>query len=170
MGVGKEDGELRAKVVREEDQVRPPMHGWQFYAGGWESDLTLEWSREVSTPCKKVKVKLQGEAKKKYPDLEGSYLPVKAKMNRGRWVLQHASGKQKYLYVHTDYTSSWMISTDIDGIGGSCWIRSASAGSGCPASPANKNNDSFKRTSWLYCAGKGDWHNAEIVITCATHC
>ena len=91
--VGKDDGLLRAKVLREEDQVRPPVHGWQFCVCDidsgkrqWHSDLTLKCSREVSTPCTEVRVKLQGETKKKYPDLEGSYLPVKGKMNRGRWV------------------------------------------------------------------------------------
>ena len=84
-------------------------------------------------------------------------------------VLQHASGKQKYLTVRT-YTSSWMIGPDIDWGWYSWWIRSASAGSGCPASPVNKNNDRYKRTSWEYVGDKYDWHNAEIVITCATHC
>ena len=85
-------------------------------------------------------------------------------------VLQHASGKQKYLSVRTYYTGSrWMIGSDIDGWWGSCWLRSASAGSGCPASPVNKNNDRYKRTSWEYVGDKYDWHNAEIVITCATH-
>ena len=82
---------MKAKVVRKEDQVMPPVHGWQFYvySGGkweWESDPTLEWSREVSAPCTEVRVKLKGEAKEMYPDLEGSYLPVKGKISRGRWV------------------------------------------------------------------------------------
>ena len=54
--VGEEDGYLKAKVVREEDQVRPPVHGWQFYAGRdkWDSDPSLECSREVSTQCTPV--------------------------------------------------------------------------------------------------------------------
>ena len=84
-------------------------------------------------------------------------------------VLQHASGKQKYLYVRTN-TSSWMIGPDNNGGRYSSWIRSASAGSGCPASPANKNNERGKRTSWQYYDYTGKWRNAEIVITCATHC
>ena len=83
-------------------------------------------------------------------------------------VLQHASGKKKYLSVST-YLSSWMIGPDIDAGRDSCCMRSASAGTGCPASPANKNNDRLKETSWKYNDGKGEWHNAEIVITCATH-
>ena len=84
-------------------------------------------------------------------------------------VLQHASGKQKYLSVRTQM-SHWMIGSDIDGRWDG-WIRSASAGSGCPASPANKNNERDKETSWQYNAdGKYNWRNAEIVITCATHC
>ena len=83
-------------------------------------------------------------------------------------VLQHESGAEKYLTVPIRSTS-WGIGPDIDGKG-SCWIKSASAGTGCPASPANKNSDRSKETSWQYKDGKEKWHNAEIVITCATHC
>ena len=45
--VGKKDGFLRAKVG-EEDQLVPPVQGWQFKDGTkWSSDKTLECSREV---------------------------------------------------------------------------------------------------------------------------
>ena len=55
--MGKKGGAMKSKVVREEDQLTPPLHGWQYYGGGkWESDPTLVCSREVSDPCTEVRV------------------------------------------------------------------------------------------------------------------
>ena len=46
--VGKKGGFLRAKVD-EADQLLPPVKGWEFWDGGkWDSDPTMECSREVS--------------------------------------------------------------------------------------------------------------------------
>ena len=86
--VGLENGWLKAKVVSEEDKLIPPLKGWQYYASSlkWESDPTLECSREVSTACSEVVVNLYGGAKEKYPECAGRYLPLLGKMNRGRWV------------------------------------------------------------------------------------
>ena len=86
--VGEEGCALKAKVVTEEDKQMPPVKGWTYYAGDgkWPSDPTLECSREVTPACSEIIVELQGEAKEKYPGLVGSYLPVKGKINRGRWV------------------------------------------------------------------------------------
>ena len=85
--VGEEAGWLEAEVVSEEDKLIPPLKGWQYYDGSeWESDPTLECSREVSTTCREVVVNLYGGAKEKFPYCAGRYLPVKGKMNRGRWV------------------------------------------------------------------------------------
>ena len=45
--VGKKDGFLRAEVG-EEDQLVPPVNGWQFKDGtNWSYDETLECSKEV---------------------------------------------------------------------------------------------------------------------------
>ena len=80
---------LRAEVG-EEDQLVPPVNGWQFkeWGGGtkWSSDGTLECSREVSEPCKEIVVELHGEAKKKLSFLKGVYLPVEGVVVRGRPV------------------------------------------------------------------------------------
>ena len=55
--VGQKTGTLQAKVVWEEDQLTPPLHGWQYFVGGrWMSDPTLLCSREVSDPCREVRV------------------------------------------------------------------------------------------------------------------
>ena len=86
---------LRAKVVTEQDELIPPLQGWQHIRSGkWESDPTFECSREVSPACSEIIVELQGKAKEKHPFCAGSYLPVDGKMNRGRWVgslyLQHS--------------------------------------------------------------------------------
>ena len=57
--VGEEDGDMRSKVVREEDRVTPPLHGWQYwnrFDGKWKSDKTLLCSREVSSACREVRV------------------------------------------------------------------------------------------------------------------
>ena len=69
---------LRVKVG-EEDQLVLPVNGWQVnYGGGkWSSDPTLECSRDLSEPCREIVVELGGEAKKKLPLYEGSYLALK---------------------------------------------------------------------------------------------
>ena len=85
--VGKKAGELEAKVVTEEDKQMPPVKGWTYWDGDKDqSDPTLECSREVTPACSEIVVELQGAAKEEYPKLAGSYLPVKGKINRGRWV------------------------------------------------------------------------------------
>ena len=86
--MGEEESNMKRKVVTELDELIPPHHGWEHYVDGdkWESDPTLECSREVSAACSQIVVELKGEAKEKYPQCAGSYLPVKGKINRGRWV------------------------------------------------------------------------------------
>ena len=85
--MGKETGWLRAKVVTEEDKQTPPIGGWTYWDGGNDqSDPTLVCSREVTPACSEIVVELKGEAKEKHPKLGGRYLPVKGKINRGRWV------------------------------------------------------------------------------------
>ena len=86
--LGKGGGWLKAEVVTEEDKQMPPVKGWTYAdgKGNWLSDPTLECSREVTPACSEIIVELQGEAKKEFPGLGGSYLPVKGKINRGRWV------------------------------------------------------------------------------------
>ena len=55
--VGKEAGLMKAKVVWKEDQLMPPVNGWEYWDGGkWESDPTLVCSREVSPVCKEVRI------------------------------------------------------------------------------------------------------------------
>ena len=64
--MGKEDGYLKAKVVKEYPLV-PSINGWSYsYTGGlswWNSDFrksdeTLECSRTVSAVCAEVRIKL----------------------------------------------------------------------------------------------------------------
>ena len=80
-------------------------------------------------------------------------------------MLQHADGGEKYLTVGTG-TTSWRISSTIDEKG--AWIQSASAGDSCPASPANKNNDRFQETSWMWSVEKA-WKAGDIRVKCMTH-
>ena len=56
--VGEENGFMKAKVVWKEDQLMPPVNGWEHHVGGgkWESDPTLVCSREVSPVCKEVRI------------------------------------------------------------------------------------------------------------------
>ena len=55
--VGKDEGYMKSKVVREEDRLTPPLHGWQYWGDGkWTSDQTMVWSREVSPACREVRV------------------------------------------------------------------------------------------------------------------
>jgi len=158
---------LRAKV-EEADQLVPPVNGWQFWDyhdDKWSSDTTLECSRDLSEPCKEIVVELGGEAKKKLPLYEGSYLPVEGTIIRGRPLLKHASSNL-YLRVSTDFTTTWAISDTIDEIG--AMIVSGSSGGLCPACPSNAFSRRFGRTSWQW----GDdvrWHNGDIVVTCVTH-
>ena len=80
---------LRAEVG-EEDQLVPPVNGWQFkeWGGGtkWSSDGTLECSREVSEPCTEIIVELRGEAERRHPECKGSFRPVDGVFVRGRPV------------------------------------------------------------------------------------
>merc|ERR1719500_649366 len=117
----------------------PPVKGWTYSDGSKnQPDPTLECSREVMPACSKIVVELQGAAKEKWPECAGSYLPVEGKINRGRWVLQHADGSEKYIRVATS-NSRWSIGSTIDGSGS--WINSAAGGNCCPASAANKESD-----------------------------
>ena len=85
--VGEEDGGLLTAKVEEVDQLVPPINGWQVFDGSpWSSDPTLECSRDLSEPCREIVVKLGGEAKKKLPRCEGSFLPVEGTIIRGRPV------------------------------------------------------------------------------------
>merc|ERR1712037_160600 len=124
--LGQETGCLKANVVTEEDKRMPPVKGWTYYDGSkYQSDPTLVWSREVTPACSKIIVELQGAAKEIHPDCAGSYLPVEGKINRGRWVLQHASGIERYLTVRTGQMG-WTIGPDIDEDRG--WIASGGLG------------------------------------------
>ena len=73
-------------MVTEDDKQTPPSEGWTYYRSGWKSDPTLVVSREVTPVCSEIILEVKGEAKKRYPKLSGRYLPVKGKINRGRWV------------------------------------------------------------------------------------
>ena len=87
--VGEEFSWLEAKMVAEEDKQMPPVKGWTYWDGSKDqSDPTLVCSREVTPACSEIIVELQGEAKEKkgHLALDGSFLPVKGKINRGRWV------------------------------------------------------------------------------------
>ena len=85
--LGKETSWLFAKVETEEDKKMPPVQGWQYSDdSNWQSDPTLEASRQVSKPCSEVLVELHGAAKEKLPSCAGIYKPLKGRHNRGRWV------------------------------------------------------------------------------------
>ena len=102
--VGKKGGRLAAKVVTDLDKLTPPLKGWLFSGDTWENDLTLECSREVLPACTKVSVVLQGKAKKKHPNCAGTYLLVKGKMNRGRWVGSYQHNTRLHLTIAIDPT------------------------------------------------------------------
>ena len=86
--LGKEIGWLRAKVETEEDKKMPPVQGWQYRDDDpkWQSDPTLEASRQVSKPCSEVLVELHGAAKEIHSNCAGIYKPLEGRHNRGRWV------------------------------------------------------------------------------------
>jgi len=166
--VGKKGGCLKAKVVTGVDELIPPLKGFVYSGEGmWESDQTLECSKEVSPPCTEVRVELQGKPKEKQPECAGSYLP-QGKTNRGRWVLQHSSGSDRYLTVPTG-TTSWGIGETIDGSGS--FIKSASAGGPCPAQASNavSNDPNRHVTSWLYADGGRLKESGQIRLVCKTH-
>ena len=112
--VGEENGFMKAKVVWKEDQLMPPVNGWEYFGDGkMVSDPTLVCSRKVSPVCKEVRiesvavslfvdlvylqnnsetsrlvqvrVELRGDARYLSTG-HGSYFPVEGKINRGRWV------------------------------------------------------------------------------------
>merc|ERR1712226_935360 len=121
--------------VDEADQLLPPVKGWVGVK--WESDPTMECSRELSPACSEIIVELTGAALKKIPMCAGSYLPVEGKIVRGRPLLQHSSGSNRYLRVRTGGTQ-WGTGDTIDE--NKAWIISGSAGGVCPAQPSNDVN------------------------------
>ena len=81
-GGGKEDWWAEGKGGEGRRQIDTTSKKWEYWDGDkWESDPTLECSRQVLPGCTEVIVELGGEAKER---LAGSYLPVKGKINRGR--------------------------------------------------------------------------------------
>ena len=68
--VGEKTGWLQAKVVSKEDQMMPPVKGWQYAdgQGNWHSDPTMVCSKDLSPACGEIVVKLKGKAKKKWPN------------------------------------------------------------------------------------------------------
>ena len=81
-------------------------------------------------------------------------------------VLQHEDGSEKFLTVPTGWKANWKIGPTIDEKG--CWIASSAAVDGCPASSANKNNESFPQKGWMYLDGKA-FTAGDIQIKCITH-
>ena len=83
-------------------------------------------------------------------------------------LLQHSSGSERYLRVATTGESDWAIDSTIDEFGG--WIRSASAGSSCPAHSENSLSESFGDKSWQYYDDDKDGLvEGNIKLTCSTH-
>ena len=63
--VAKKDGFLRAKVG-EEDQLVPPVQGWQFNDGTkWSSEETLECSREVEEIIRREEERIEQEEQRR---------------------------------------------------------------------------------------------------------
>merc|ERR1711971_1367234 len=139
---------MGAKGVKKKDLL-PPLNGWAYYAGGWESDPTMTRSIEVSPACSEVRIELSGRAKRKYPECVGRYLLMQGRHISGRGVWQHASGANLYLRVNTSY-GKWMIGSTIDGSGDYERICSPSAGGQCPSDASNSISRSEKLSSWMY--------------------
>ena len=100
--VGKYEGWLKARA----DQAFPPTRGWSYWDGSnwlqgpnfetqiewlfnqnndgpsWRPVPSLECSRELSTPCKEIRVELGGKASTG----SGVYLPVDGEFRYGRQV------------------------------------------------------------------------------------
>ena len=107
--LGEEAGFLRAKVG-EADQLLPPVKGWEFYGGGkWDSDPTLECSRELSPACREITVELTGAALKRFPMLAGRYLPVEGKIIRGRPVGSFEKHLNNDLVVGSQFAIGFII-------------------------------------------------------------
>ena len=193
--LGKEYGALRAKV--ENNEVLPPVNGWQYYGrGNWLSDSTLVCSREVSTACEEVVVHLEGRAKEKWPMCGGRYLPLKGKMNTGRWVGSlstkltcncHCVMYERNIDIFNGIdwlqvlqhasgserylrvptgSTRWAIGPTIDEAGS--WIASGSAGGLCPAKGSNSVSEKLGVKNWRY-ADNGKFVEGNIVLKCITH-
>ena len=170
---------LRAEVG-EANQLVPPVNGWEFWVDNdkWISDPTLEVSSELSEPCREVIIELGGAAKEERPECEGSYLPVKGTVVRGRQVVLKAQLIINILYFQLLQNAS---SKQYLQFGGSRWeilsiineeriVFSASAGSLCPAHPSNAVNSRQQVTGWRYKRRNNrKWQNGEINVKCLTH-
>ena len=74
--------------VGEGNLQEPPDKGWMLWKNGKFSsvDETAICSSQPSAACEEITVELGGEAKEKYPECAGRYLPVKGRYIRGREV------------------------------------------------------------------------------------
>jgi len=179
---------LRAPVQEEIDSIwidvsgtktPPPERGWQYHAGNntryAEQYEERAWTIDSSTKlwglshlaCPILSVGITGEAAEQWQsggsqagsgNWAGKYIAAANKWNRGRKVFQHESGTDKYLFVPSYQSSSWLIGSTIDDVG-QAWISSGSAGTDCPGSPEIPKSRRLGRKSWAY--WKGDkWHES----------
>ena len=109
--VGKKEGWLKAKVVSKEDQMMPPVKGWQYSDGSkYVSDPTMVCSSDLSPACGEIVVQLEGKAKEKHPYCAGIYKPVKGKRQRGRWVGSYQ--QQSFAFFNCHLYSTIILMTD----------------------------------------------------------
>merc|ERR1719427_1767033 len=164
----------------------PPARGWQYYEGrdansrhrkaeqydeqAWTTDSNMKlWGPSPS--CKTVVVEITGEAAEQWLSggsqegtgtWSGPYIALANKWNKGRQVYQHESGAEKYLFVPSSQTTTWMIGSTI-GCVSKAWISSGSAGATCPGSPRTPTNTRFGRMEWVYWNGDG-WRENKITV------
>ena len=79
--LGKEYGRGLMAQAGEAEQLFPPVSGWSYFnRSSWLPHPSLECSREVSPPCKEIRVELKDS------ESNGVYLPLHGEYSCGRQV------------------------------------------------------------------------------------
>jgi hypothetical protein len=94
--LGGEGGFLRAPAGS--DSTRPPGRGWQFWAGAWVGDPSLE-AVPPATLCTSVTLQLTGPALAAHRALAGYYRMEPGQWCVGRPVYRQTAGNRLFLNV-----------------------------------------------------------------------
>jgi len=166
--------ELKASVGALPNQ--PPTTGWKYY--GYD-DETLSCIIPVTSPACCLTVSLSGAAKETQGKCEGKYKSI-GLTSAGRPVFK-LEGADCYLFIKPGRThkglSSWSVWSDFEGpqgeIGGTRYIKSGSAGLGCPAHPRCKLHKNEKINDWSFLKAnendKDGWEEGGVVVQCSVH-
>ena len=194
--MGKCEGWLKARA----DQAFPPTRGWSYWDGSnwlqgpnfetqiewlfnqnndgpsWRPVPSLECSRELSTPCKEIRIELGGKAR----EHNGLYLPIDGEYRFGRQVdftphhCHHHQCFVCFFYV-IDLSKCLQVFQNTSAATGRrylryCWVDKNTRSTWSISSSIDGKRNQIHLGARGVCPATGQLHsNPDIKITCSTH-